>query len=110
MINFDVENARTKDELNSFKDFTILFSYLYSDKDNYIEYQGHHIIMDTNHNLLYRPVDATGNAFKSTDDLLYVCANDISYKDLCDMIEHLKSTGEWNKIKNFYAILQTLNF
>ena len=58
MINFDVETTRTKDGLRFFKDFTILFSYLYSDKDNYIEYQGRHIIMDSNHNLLYRPVDA----------------------------------------------------
>lgn len=110
MTKFNVEGARNKEMLKSFEDIRIILTYLYVNKDNYIDFCDSNIIMDADGNLLVRPKAVNFEPVKeSTDDLFYICKNDITYFEMLDMIEALKKDGRYNQIKAEVAAAKHLS-
>lgn len=99
MSKFNVEGARTRDGFTVFNDVAKILKYLYASKDHFIEVDGRNLIMDSDKNLLLRPVEVNGEKITSSrDDGFYICQNSISYIQLMEIAEKLREEGKMDDI------------
>lgn len=95
---------RTKEKLNSIEDMTILFKYLYLNKENFIIYNNGicNIKLSMNEN---------GRTFSNIADDLEdkPTVKKIDVPEIFIIIKQLKKKNEWNKIVSFVRMNNSLN-
>jgi hypothetical protein len=96
---------RTKEKLNSIEDMTILFKYLYLNKENFIVYNNGicNIKLFMNEN---------GRTFSNIADDLEdkPTVKKLDVPEIFAIIKQLKYKKEWNKIVSFVRINNSLNY
>lgn len=107
---FDFMSPRTKEGLGELKDIFLWMQYLYLNKENSIRVWEQTIKMDSNFNLVYVMKSMQPDGSFKEDFNHSICANSLTFQDLYDITEQLKSNKKvWDNIKLSVAACEALS-
>lgn len=107
---FDFVSPRTKEGLGELKDMFLWIQYLYINRKHNVKVWGQTIKMDSNFNLVYVMESMQPDGSFKEDFNHSICANSLTFKDLYEITEQLKSDKKtWDNIKLSVSACEILN-